>query len=139
MSEASTTVRPIRVLLVDDEPVVRLGVRMLLGLEPDILVVGEAGNGAEALSLVPTLRPDVVLLDLMMPGLDGLSVAGMLRTFAPWVAVVILSLYDNCDVRARAEAAGISGFVGKFEAGIAMLPAIRRAAVQIHGQGMDDR
>ena len=114
------------VLLVDDEPLVRRGLRMRLAREPDLVVVGEAGDGAAALPLVPGLQPDVVLLDLNLPHLDGSAVTAMLRADVPHSEVVIHSLRDDAATRARARAAGAAGFAGKGEGVPALLATIRR-------------
>ena len=118
----------IRLLLVDDEPSVRSGLRMWFSLQPDIAVVGEAGDGVEALELAHQLRPDVVVMDVSMPELDGLSSTARLRADRPESAVVVLTLHDNGEARARARDAGACAFVGKHEAADALLAAIRTAA-----------
>ncbi len=120
--------KTIRVLLVDDQPAVRQGLRIRLVLEPDVEVVGEAGDGAGAISLVQILRPDVVLMDVKMPGMDGISTVRTPRALAPESTVVILSLYDDGRTRARAEEAGAAAFVAKHEVKETLLAAIRRAA-----------
>ena len=121
--------KTIRVLLVDDRPAVRQGLRIRLVLEPDVEVVGEAGDGAEAISLAQSLRPDVILMDVRMPGVDGISTARTLRAVAPEGAVVILSFYDDARTRARAEEAGVAAFVAKHKVEETLLAAIRRAVV----------
>ena len=118
----------IRLLLVDDEPAVRSGLRMWFSLQPDIAVVGEAGDGAEALTLAHQLRPDVVVMDVSMPGMDGLASAAQLCADRPESAVVVLTLHDNGEARARARDAGARAFVGKHENADALLAAIRAAA-----------
>jgi DNA-binding NarL/FixJ family response regulator len=120
--------KTIRVLLVDDQPAVRQGLRIRLVLEPDVEVVGEAGDGAGAISLAQSLRPDVILMDVRMPGMDGISTVRTLRAVAPESAVVILSLYDDARTRARAEEAGAAAFVAKQKVEETLLAAIRRAA-----------
>ena len=120
--------KTIRVLLVDDQPAVRQGLRIRLVLEPDVEVVGEAGDGAGAISLAQSLRPDVILMDVRMPGMDGISTVRTLRAVAPESAVVILSLYDDARTRARAEEAGAAAFVAKHKVEETLLAAIRRAA-----------
>ena len=120
--------KTIRVLLVDDQPAVRQGLRIRLVLEPDVEVVGEAGDGAGAISLAQSLRPDVILMDVRMPGMDGISAVRTLRAVAPESAVVILSLYDDASTRAGAEEAGAAAFVAKHQVEVTLLAAIRRAA-----------
>lgn len=118
----------IRLLLVDDQPGVRQGLRMLLTLEPDITVVGEGSNGREAMALVQQLAPDIVLMDVEMPEMDGISATSVMRTSFPQSAVVMLSIYDDGSTRARAYAAGAAAFVNKSGAIEVLLAAIRQAA-----------
>jgi DNA-binding NarL/FixJ family response regulator len=118
----------IRVLLVDDQPAIRRGLRMRLALEDDLTVVGEAADGAAALALAPELQPDVILLDVQMPGLDGIDTAHALRAVAPACAVVLLTLYGDTITRMRAAAAGVVIFVEKHEADMALVQAIHLAA-----------
>jgi DNA-binding NarL/FixJ family response regulator len=118
----------IRLLLVDDQPSVLHGLRMRLALEQDVEVVGEAGSGAEALRQATALTPDVVLMDVVMPEMDGLAATAALRERAPAAAVVVLSLYDDAETRRRAYDAGAVAFVGKCEAAESLAAAIRLAA-----------
>jgi DNA-binding NarL/FixJ family response regulator len=120
----------IRVLLVDDQAVVRRALRTRLHLEPDLEVIGEAATGREALAQAPALLPDVVLMDLAMPEMDGLAATAALRRMLPQSAVVILSIYDDAETRERAAAAGAVAFVEKRGATDALLPTIRLAAAQ---------
>ena len=120
--------KTIRVLLVDDQPAVRQGLRIRLVLEPDVEVVGEAGDGAGAISLAQSLRPDVILMDVRLPDVDGISAVRTLCAVAPESAVVILSLYDDASTRAGAEEAGAAAFVAKHQVEETLLAAIRRAA-----------
>ena len=117
----------IDLLIVDDQPSTGAGVQMLLDLESDIRVVGEAGGRDEALAQVETLQPSVVLLDLALPGADGIDVAGEMLAAHPELAIVILTLHDSPTNRARAKAAGVAGFTGKAEGSLALLAAIRSA------------
>ena len=117
----------IRLLLVDDQPAVRVGLAMRLTLEPDMEVIGEAGDGGSALALAQVLRPDVILMDLKMPGMDGLAATAALRAIAPTSNVVILSLYDDAQSRLRASQCGCRSFVGKQEPADVLLAAIREA------------
>ena len=115
----------IRLFLVDDEPQVRQGLRMRLEMEPGFDVVGEAGDGPTALAAIPGARPDVILMDIDMPGGDGIALTREVRSVAPGSAVVIVTMYDDADIRARAFAAGASGFVSKHEIDAALIDAIR--------------
>ncbi|HEV2460218.1 MAG TPA: response regulator transcription factor, partial [Ktedonobacterales bacterium] len=126
------------VLLADDETVVRRGLRTRFQLEPDIQVVGEASTGAEALALAQTLLPDVVLMDVQMPDMDGIAATAALRRLAlrrlaprrlaPQTAVVMLTIHDDAQARARAQAAGAAAFVEKRGDPDALMAAIREAA-----------
>ncbi len=120
----------IRVLLVDDQAVVRRGLRVRFHLEPDLEVVGEASTGREALILAQTLTPDVVLMDIEIPGMDGIEATAALRRVVPQSAVVILSIHDDAQTRGRAQAAGAVAFVEKRGGTDRLLSAIRQAAAQ---------
>ena len=120
----------IRVLLVDDQSVVRRALRVRFHLEPDLEVVGEASTGSEALTLAQTLRPDVVLMDIQMPEMDGIEATAALRRVVPQSAVVILSIHDDTQTRGRAQAAGAVAFVEKRGETETLLSAIRLAAEQ---------
>lgn len=103
----------IRVVLADDEMMVRAGIRAILAASPDIEVIAEAGDGHEAVDLVLRHRPDVVLLDIRMPRLDGLEAAAQLRELAPDTAVVILTTFSEDAYIAAALSSGVSGFLLK--------------------------
>jgi DNA-binding NarL/FixJ family response regulator len=126
----------IRVLVVDDQSVVRRSLRLRLALEPDIQVVGEASAGGEALNLAHTLLPDVALVDIEMPKMDGIETTAALRGLAPQCAVVILSIHGNAETRAQAQAAGAVAFVEKDGSAEALLAAIRQAAKR-DGEGSE--
>ncbi|MFI5719979.1 response regulator [Nocardia sp. NPDC051750] len=122
-----TATHPITVLLADDEHLVRSGFKVLLDLEEDITVVGEATNGAEAVELARATRPDVVLMDIRMPKLDGIRATGQIAGIAglEQVKVLILTTYDTDDNVFEALQAGASGFLLKDAGPAELLHAIR--------------
>jgi DNA-binding NarL/FixJ family response regulator len=107
-------------------------------VEPDMQVVGEASTGREALILAQTLAPDVVLMDLEMPGMDGIEATAALRTIVPHSAVVILGIHIDRQTRIRAQAAGAVAFVEKRGTTDTLLAAIRQAAGQT-GVSIEER
>jgi DNA-binding NarL/FixJ family response regulator len=118
----------IRVLLADDHETVRQGLKLLIDGQPDMEVVGEAGDGEAAVAQAPALRPDVAVLDVSMPRMNGLAAARAIRERVPDTAVVALTRYsDAAYVKALLEA-GASGYVLKRSASAELLDAIRAAA-----------
>jgi DNA-binding NarL/FixJ family response regulator len=118
----------IRVLVVDDHPVVRGGVVGWLAAQPDIDVVGEAGDGLEALAMVAALTPDVVLMDLRMPRMDGATATGRIATDHPAVRVLVLTTYDTDADIVRAVEAGATGYLLKDTPLPQLADAVRAAA-----------
>ncbi|HEX5597581.1 MAG TPA: response regulator transcription factor [Micromonosporaceae bacterium] len=118
----------ISVLLVDDHPVVRAGVRGMLDGEPDIVVVGEAASGAEAVTAVQALRPDLVLMDLRMPGLDGVGATEQVLAVSPTTRVVVLTTYETDADILRAVEAGAAGYLLKDASRADLIRAVRLAA-----------
>ncbi len=116
---------PIRVLVVDDHAVVREGIRHVLAGEPGFEVVGEAANGEQALALARAERPDVVVLDLTMPGENGLRVAPRLRAAVPTARVLIMSMHDNAEYVREGVRAGASGYLLKDSAAAELRLAVR--------------
>jgi two-component system response regulator NreC len=114
-----------RVLLADDHAVLRSGLRLLIDNQPDLAVVGEAGDGPETLSQAKALQPDVILLDLNMPGMDGLTLLPRLRQEAPGSQVLILTMHDDVNYLRQALQAGASGYVLKQAVDTELLMAIR--------------
>lgn len=119
---------PIRVLLVDDQPLFREGVHTLLSLQPDLEVVGEAGTGEEALRLAARLRPDVILMDLQMPVLDGVEATRRLRLTQPDCRVIALTTFDDDEYVFEGLRAGAIGYLLKDTPSVKLLEAIRAAA-----------
>jgi DNA-binding NarL/FixJ family response regulator len=120
---------PVRVLLADDHTLVRAGIRGLLQGLQGVEVVGEAGEGQEALRLAQTLRPDVVLMDIGMPGLNGLEVAGRLATLDGSIRVIILSMHTSEEYVLRALRAGCAGYLLK-DSAVAELEVAMRAVAR---------
>jgi DNA-binding NarL/FixJ family response regulator len=118
----------IRLLVVDDHPVVRAGMVAVLGEQGDFEVVGEAANGAEALVLVPRLHPDVVLMDLRMPVMDGAEATARITAEAGAPQVLVLTTYDTDADIVRAVEAGARGYLLKDAPTGVLADAIRRAA-----------
>lgn len=121
----------ITLLLVDDQITARMGLRMRLSLEPDIRIVGEAGDGREAIVLATRLQPQVVIMDVRMPLMDGLAAAKVLREAAPKTAVILTTMYDTAVARKQAEAVGAAAFIPKQSDLQELLAAVRRAASSI--------
>ncbi|NBD34421.1 MAG: response regulator [Chloroflexi bacterium] len=118
----------IRVVLADDHPPTRQGIRAALERAPDIDVVGEAGDGAAAKKLVAKLGPDILLLDLVMPGPKPTDIERWVRHNHPETITLILTAHDRDALLAEMEAAGAAGFLTKDEDTLALVTAIRRAA-----------
>ncbi|GAA2204157.1 response regulator transcription factor [Nonomuraea monospora] len=119
---------PLRLMIVDDHPVVRDGLRGIFDGVPDIEVVAEAGDGHEALALARAAAPDVVLMDLRMPGLDGVSAIERLAADHPGIRVVVLTTYDTDADVSRALAAGVAGYLLKDAPREELQAAVRTAA-----------
>ncbi len=117
----------IRLLIADDHEVVRLGLRSLLEAEDDMEVVGEAANAAEAIRLTSQLRPDVVILDIRLPGQSGLEACSMIRQRHPRTRVIILTSYISEQLVTQALRAGAAGYVLKDVDSAELLRAIRAA------------
>jgi DNA-binding NarL/FixJ family response regulator len=118
----------IRVVLADDQPLVRAGLRVLINDTPDIEVTGEAGTGAQAVQLARDTRPDVVVMDIRMPGMDGIEATRMITAGDDPARVVVLTTFDDDDYVYGALHAGASGFLVKDMALDDILTAIRVAA-----------
>jgi two-component system, NarL family, response regulator NreC len=116
--------RTIRILLADDHQLMRSGVRLMLEREPDISVVGEASDGREAVSLVKTLKPEVVVMDIGMPNLNGIEAAHQMTQENPALAIVIVSMHSDESYVLRALKAGARGYLLKDSAEADLIKAI---------------
>lgn len=119
----------IRILLVDDELVVRNSLKLQFQLEPGVYIVGEARNGREAIQMTAELNPDLVIMDLLMPDLDGLLATARLAASYPQLKIIILSVQDDLQTQALAIAAGATDFVAKRDVET-LLEAVRRLIYQ---------
>jgi DNA-binding NarL/FixJ family response regulator len=120
---------PLRIVIVDDHEVLRTGTRQVLETSDDMVVVGEADDGDAALSLVNELHPDVVLVDIRLPGTSGLDVARRVASIRPETKVVILSAYDDPDYLREALAAGVAGYLLKTMPREELVSAVRVAGL----------
>lgn len=121
-----------KLFLADDHPIVRDGLRFLLNAQPDMEVVGEAADGQETLQAIRDVRPDIVILDIAMPVLNGIAVAEQIQELYPEVQVIILSMHATTEHIFRALRAGAEGYLVKETAGEEVLDAIH--AVQAGGR-----
>jgi DNA-binding NarL/FixJ family response regulator len=119
---------PIRILLVDDQRLMREGLRILLELEPDLQIAGEAEDGETALEAYDSLQPDVVLMDVRMPGMDGVEATWRLRKRWPSARVVILTTFDNDEYVFEGLRAGALGYLLKDVSGHDLAEAVRTVA-----------
>jgi two-component system response regulator NreC len=125
----------IKIMLVDDHEIVRAGLRMLLQAQQDIEIVAEAASGAEAMTLVQTHQPDVVLMDVSMPDMNGMEVTRQLKSCCPSVAILALTIHEEEEYFFRMLNAGASGYIPKRAAPEDLLQAIRtvyRGEVFLH-------
>jgi DNA-binding NarL/FixJ family response regulator len=120
----------IRVLIVDDHAILREGIRTLLERQADIEVIGEAANGQEAIAQVGALRPDIVLMDISMPEMNGLEATRQIANLYPWIRILILTQHDNPEFINPILQAGASGYILKKSGGRELLNAIREVYEQ---------
>jgi two-component system response regulator NreC len=118
-------ISPIRVLIADDHTIVRSGVRLLLEAEPDIHVVGEALDGTEAVSLADKLNPDVILMDIAMPGMDGMDATSHIKQGHPNIYVLVLTMHRTDDYFFKMLEAGASGYILKGAQAEELINAVR--------------
>jgi DNA-binding NarL/FixJ family response regulator len=113
MMKNSDGSRPIRVVLADDHDLVRSGIKALLGMLEGVEVIAEARNGQELITLVESLLPDIVMTDISMPGMDGITAIAEIHKSFPSVRLLVLSMYDTVDFVKRAVASGACGYLMK--------------------------
>ena len=118
----------VRLFLVDDHPIVRSGLRMLFQAEPDLEIVGEADGGAEAIVAVQKLRPDVVIMDVAMPGVNGIEATRRIKEIAPETAVLALTMHEDEQYFFEMLKAGASGYIPKRAAPDDLVAAVRVVA-----------
>ncbi|MDG4781299.1 response regulator transcription factor [Micromonospora sp. WMMD961] len=128
MTDRVTPARPVRILLADDQPLLRTGFRMVLGAEADLDVVAEAGDGVEAVELSRRLLPDVVLMDIRMPRMDGVAATRAIVEARLPVRVLVLTTFDLDEYVVGALRAGASGFLAKDVPAEELISAIRTIA-----------
>jgi DNA-binding NarL/FixJ family response regulator len=118
----------ITILLADDQAIIRDGLRSIFSLEPDMAIVGEAENGAQAVQLVRVLAPDIILMDVRMPDTDGLAALERLKGLAPRSSVIMLTLYDDPDYLLKAVSSGAAGYILKDASRDELIRAVRIVA-----------
>ncbi|MCL4371159.1 MAG: response regulator transcription factor [Chloroflexi bacterium] len=125
----------LRILLVDDHAVLRAGLRLLIDRQPDMIVIGEADTGEAARQVAHYLQPDVVLMDISMPGMDGLEAMRLIKRDLPGVKMLVLTMHEDEDYLRQALSSGAAGYVPKSAADtevISALRAVARGGVYIH-------
>ncbi len=120
----------IKVLIADDYAPVRQGLRMLISVCSDLLVIGEAADGQIAVETTERLRPDVVLMDISMPKVNGLEATERIRENSPGTSVLLMTIHDSDEMRAKATAAGAFGLLSKNTGTIMLTHAIRQAWIR---------
>ena len=127
MEEGRTRIEPARVLIADDHELVRDGFKRILSYQEDFEVIGEASNGQEAVELCRSLKPDLVLMDVRMPQMDGLEATQTIKAEQPETSVLVITTYENPDYLLEAIKAGAAGYVLKDVSNQRLLSAMRRA------------
>lgn len=115
----------IRILIVDDHEVVRKSVRAMLEREPDMQVVGTAVDGLEAVHLAQTINPDIIIMDVSMPELDGIRAAAKIKALGITAQIIMLSMHHNSTLVQQARKEGVAGYILKQQANSDLIPAIR--------------
>jgi len=123
---ASLPTHPSRILVVDDHPVLRFGICALLNREADLEVCGEAGNATTALEMAQRLKPDAAVIDISLPGTDGIELVRLIKRSRPEIKVLMLSMQEECDCGPRALRAGAHGYLMKDDTVANLVPALRQ-------------
>jgi DNA-binding NarL/FixJ family response regulator len=118
-----------RVLLVDDHAMVRQGLRAVLDAYPDLFIIGEAADGREAVSIAKKRTPDVIIMDINMPRMDGIEATRRIKKEQPGTVIIAVSVNDTADIRETLQKAGASAFVSKDEAGERLYETIMTMAL----------
>jgi DNA-binding NarL/FixJ family response regulator len=114
-----------RILIVDDHELIRQGVRFIFSRDSQFAICGEAANGAEAIEQVKNLNPDVVILDISMPVMNGLEAAPEIRRVAPKTKIVVLTMHDSAQMRKQAQDAGADAFVTKAQVASQLMQVVQ--------------
>ena len=117
---------PVRLLIVDDHALVRSGLRVMLKREPGFEIIGEAGNGREAIELCCSLGPNLVLMDMRMPEMDGLEATRAIKHEHPEISILMVTMHDNNDYKLEAAKAGAAGYVLKDASRKELIAVMRR-------------
>jgi DNA-binding NarL/FixJ family response regulator len=125
---------PARLLVADDHPLIRESTKLMLKGENDLKIVGEAVNGQHALELCRQLRPDLVLMDVRMPDMDGLTATRVIKEEIPAISVLVVTAYESEDYRREAASAGAAGYILKDASRQQLLEAVRKALAD-RGEG----
>ncbi len=128
VAEGASQVNMIRVLIADDHVIVREGLRMLLEVEPDIEVVGEAADGQEAVDKTIEIRPDIVIMDITMPGMNGMEATRLIKNHSPDIKVLALTMHESDEYFFQTLNAGASGYVIKGGSSHELITALRAVA-----------
>ena len=124
-SPAHISSEPIRVLLADDHTILRAGLRMMLSVQPDIEIVGEASDGRQAITEAQRLQPDVILMDITMPEVNGIEATFQVKKLLPETRVLVLTMHENEEYLFQVLRAGASGYILKEAADTELISAIR--------------
>jgi DNA-binding NarL/FixJ family response regulator len=136
-SPGSLQMAALRILIADDKPLVRTGIRMLIESHENWTVCGEAADGIEAVEQATQLKPDVILLDISMPKLDGLAAAPLIREKTPDSQIIVLTLHESLEMARIASKAGVSGYVTKSLMMGKLVPAIEE--LQDHKRDSEEK